>query len=265
LARAEPSDVSLRLASAAVLAPITLAAIWLGGAAFAALVTAAAAAMGWEWATLTGCRWHAATVLVLANALACVALASRAPFAAIVIAGAGAALAFLVAPPAPRAWAALGGAAIALPSLAVLWLAGELGRLGLLWLFLTVWATDSGAYLAGRTFGGPRLAPALSPNKTWAGLLGGLAAASLVGFLCARLGGASTDLVPASVGLAIAAQLGDLAESAAKRRFGVKDSSRLIPGHGGLLDRLDGMLGASAAAWLVAFLSGAGPLLGRGS
>ncbi len=248
-----------------MLAPIALGAIWRGGAAFAALVTIAAAAMGWERARLTGCRWLAASVIVLANALACIALAAGAPFAALAVVAAGAVLTWLAARTAPAAWAALGGAAIALPSLAVLWLGGELGRLFLLWLFLTVWATDSGAFLAGRALGGPRLMPALSPKKTWAGFAGGLAAAALVAWACVRQAGAAPGLVPAGIALSIAAQLGDLAESAAKRRFGVKDSSRLIPGHGGLLDRLDGMLGASALAWLVAFSTGLGPVLWRGS
>ena len=248
-----------------MLAPLTLAAIWIGGVAFAALVTIAAAAMGWEWARLTGCRWPGSALLVLTNGLACIALASGAPFAALAVVAAGAALTVLAARTAAAAWAALGGAAIALPSLAVLWLGGEFGRLFLLWLFLTVWATDTGAFLAGRTLGGPRLAPAFSPNKTWTGLCGGLAAAALVGWACARFMGTAPSLVPAGIALSLAAQLGDLAESAAKRRFGVKDSSRLIPGHGGLLDRLDGMLGASALAWLVAFSTGAAPILWRGS
>ncbi len=252
------------MASAAVLVPAALAAIWMDGYLFAALVTAAAAAMAWEWATLTRCRRDAAAFIVLSSALACIALAMGAALAAILIVGAGAGLTWLVARPAPAAWAALGGAAIALPCLAVLWLAGEVGRLGLLWLFLTVWATDTGAFLAGRLLGGPRLAPSLSPNKTWAGLAGGLAAAALVGWAYVRLSGGAPALVPASIALSVAAQLGDLAESAAKRRFGVKDSGHLIPGHGGLLDRLDGMLGASALAWLVAFSTGAGPLLWRG-
>ena len=128
-----------------------------------------------------------------------------------------------------------------------------------------MWATDTGAFLAGRTLGGPRLAPAFSPNKTWAGLCGGTRrrGARRLGLRAAH--GYGARLVPAGIALSLAAQLGDLAESAAKRHFGVKDSSRLIPGHGGLLDRLDGMLGASALAWLVAFSTGAAPILWRGS
>jgi phosphatidate cytidylyltransferase len=265
LARAEPRDLGLRVASAVVLVPAALGAIWAGGYLFAGMVTAAAAAMGWEWAMLTRCRWQAAAVIVLANASGCVALALGFPGAALAAVGAGVALTWLAARAAHAAWASLGGAAIGLPCLAVLWLAGELGRVGLLWLFLTVWATDTGAFFAGRALGGPHLAPALSPNKTWAGFFGGLAAAALVGWACARLAGISVALVPASIALSLAAQVGDLAESAVKRRFGVKDSGHLIPGHGGLLDRLDGMLGASALAWLAAFSMGPGALFWRGS
>lgn len=247
-----------------MLAPLALAALWVGDGVFAAVVVLAAAAMGWEWARLTGCGGPATVALVVTNALACAAEGAGASIAALAIVASGAVLAFLGGRAATAAWAALGSAVIALPTLALIWLGGEMGRLFLLWLFLTVWATDTGAFLAGRTLGGPRLAPALSPNKTWAGLAGGLAAAALVGAAFLPFGVAAPALVPASLALAIAAQLGDLAESAAKRRFGVKDSGRLIPGHGGLLDRLDGMLGASALAWLAVFLAGAGPLVWHG-
>jgi phosphatidate cytidylyltransferase len=263
LARAEPGDFYLRLASALVLAPLALAAIWIGGAVFAALVTVAALLLGWEWARLARCRQAAATAIALAAALACVALALGAALGAVVIVAAGAALAFLLDRGVPGAlWAALGSVVIALPCLACLSFAGEAGRLGLLWLFLTVWATDTGALLLGRAVGGPRLAPMLSPNKTWAGLAGGLIAAAIMGWAVMRVAGASASLVVASLGASIAAQLGDLAESATKRRFGVKDSGHLIPGHGGLLDRLDGMLAASVLAWLMALTA---PFLWRAS
>jgi len=255
----------VRVASAVVLVPAALGVIWTGGYLFASVVTVAAAAMGWEWANLTRCGGTAATIIALANAAACGALALGFPVVAFVAVGSGAVLTSIAAREANAAWASLGVVIIALPCLAVLWLAGAFGRVGLLWLFLTVWATDTGAFVAGRSIGGRRLAPALSPNKTWAGFFGGLAAAALVGWAFARLAGVSAALVPASIALSVAAQLGDLAESAAKRRFGVKDSGHLIPGHGGLLDRLDGMLGASALAWLVAFWTGAGALFWRGS
>jgi phosphatidate cytidylyltransferase len=115
------------------------------------------------------------------------------------------------------------------------------------WLFAVVWATDTAAYISGRLIGGPKLAPRFSPNKTWAGLIGGALAAALVGVIAATLMGDAPmpSMALASAGLAVVAQAGDLVESALKRRFGVKDASTLIPGHGGVLDRLDGMLFAA--------------------
>jgi phosphatidate cytidylyltransferase len=140
-------------------------------------------------------------------------------------------------------------------------LRSETGRTAIFWLFATVWATDTGAFAAGRGLGGPRLAPGISPNKTWAGFVGGVLAGVLVAWGTARLtGAAAAALIPAGLAISVASQLGDLAESIAKRRFGVKDSGHVIPGHGGLLDRLDGMLTAVALQWLLTVASGASPL-----
>ena len=121
-----------------------------------------------------------------------------------------------------------------------------------------VWATDVGAYFAGRGIGGPRLAPRISPNKTWAGLAGGIAAAALVGMITAYAIGLPDRmmLVSFSALLSIIAQGGDLIESIVKRHFGVKDSGRLIPGHGGVLDRLDGLMTAAPAVAAAALVSG---------
>lgn len=120
----------------------------------------------------------------------------------------------------------------------------EQARELVLCLFLMVWAVDIGAYFAGRMIGGPKLAPKLSPSKTWAGLLGGMAASAVVGYLWASVAGAlypeAALLIGAVVG--VVAQIGDLGESMLKRRFGVKDSGHIIPGHGGILDRIDGLL-----------------------
>lgn len=163
------------------------------------------------------------------------------------------------------AWLAFGVLYVGLAGIALIHLRGDaaVGRANVLFLFLVVWASDIGAYLAGRSLGGPKLAPAISPNKTWSGAIGGLLSAVTAGMLAAyvmegRLSGGAV-LVAAALGLV--SQLGDLFESWIKRRFHVKDSSSLIPGHGGLLDRLDGVLAAAPAAALIGLWLGAGGLL----
>ena len=165
----------------------------------------------------------------------------------------------------PR-WLALGALWIAVPCVLLLWLAriDGAGRFTVLWIFAIVWATDIGAYAIGRRLGGPLLWPRWSPRKTWTGLIGGAGCAALAGWGTARilmyidpLGISSVlPLVLVSAGLAIVEQFGDLAESVAKRRFGVKDSSGLIPGHGGLLDRLDGLLAVVPAVALLTLIGG---------
>src|SRR5262249_7674776 len=134
-------------------------------------------------------------------------------------------------------WHGLGTLYIGLPSIAIVWLRAEpaAGLLTVIWVLVLVVAIDTGAFFVGRTIGGPKLAPRISPKKTWAGLLGGVAAAFLVGIVFARALGAASPLplMLASAALAIVEQAGDLLESGFKRYFGVKDSSHLIPGHGG--------------------------------
>jgi phosphatidate cytidylyltransferase len=138
------------------------------------------------------------------------------------------------------------------------------GRADVLFLLLIVWAGDIGAYLVGRWVGGPRLAPRISPGKTWSGAIGGLAAAVAVGLIAAHLLWQPTTVWPAAAiasVLGVVAQAGDLLESFVKRRLAVKDSGHLIPGHGGLFDRLDGVLAAAPAAALLALVIGRGVVL----
>ena len=148
-------------------------------------------------------------------------------------------------------WFGLGVFYATLPLLAFLWLRYQSadGRDLIFWLLFVVWATDIGAYAAGRLIGGPKLAPSISPKKTWAGLLGGMACAALLGVVLSlfyeSVNGAKLALFGAV--LAVVAQVGDLFESGVKRHFNVKDSSGLIPGHGGLLDRIDGLISVSLA------------------
>jgi phosphatidate cytidylyltransferase len=210
-----------------VLAPIAVACVWVGGIAFTLVVVAVMIGLAVEWLTL--CRLPVARTNAV---LLC---------------------------PAGLAYVAMAGAAL-------LWLRDDpvAGRSAVLFVLLIVWAGDIGAYLVGRGLGGPRLAPRISPGKTWSGALGGLLAAVAVGLLAAHLfaGGGNVwraALIAAILG--IVAQAGDLLESFVKRRLEVKDSGHLIPGHGGLFDRLDGVLAAAPAAALLALVLGRGVVL----
>jgi phosphatidate cytidylyltransferase len=139
------------------------------------------------------------------------------------------------------------------------------GFVALVFVLLIVWVTDSGGYFAGRGIGGPKLWPRVSPKKTWAGAIGGFAASlAVAGIFAAADLGKTGPLLMISGLLSVVSQLGDLFESAVKRRFGVKDSSQIIPGHGGLLDRLDGFVAAVAVAALFGFLRGGADGVGRG-
>ena len=216
--------------SAAVLVPCALVCAWLGGAAFLALLALAAIGTSVEWLGMVR-----AAIDPMLDGRGFVAL----------VAG----LAYL---------------AVAALSLAWLRADPDVGRLDLLYLLALVWATDIGAYGAGRLIGGPRLAPRISPGKTVSGALGGLLAAVLVGVVAAAAVDAPASLGRAalvSAGLGIVAQAGDLLESYAKRRCGVKDSGWLIPGHGGLLDRLDALLATAPAAALLALTGSRGVVL----
>ena len=261
--------LALRVLSAAVLAPLGVLAAWLGGPLLAGLTTVAAALMGWEWGRLSDRgRFGSSGMLIAATVVAGVVLGAMGwAIAGIEVLAAGA-LARLFWPrddPRANLWAALGTFWIGGACVALLWLASDpdIGRATVLWLFALVWATDSAAYFVGRWAGGPRLAPRWSPKKTWSGALGGIAAAALVGVITANILGMPllSSVFWISMGLSVAAQVGDLAESAAKRRFGVKDTSGLIPGHGGLLDRLDGLLAALMAAAMLALARGTSPVM----
>jgi phosphatidate cytidylyltransferase len=270
LDRAKTSPLLLRVISASVLGPIVLAAVWLQGPLLAALVLAGLAGMTWEWGRLAGRgRFGRAGIAAMVTgeaAVGALAFGAGGEAACIVAVFGGAGVYAVTAAtrlPEPL-WAALGTLWIVLGTVAFLWLAqppGQ-GRQTALWLLFVVGANDIAAYFAGRGIGGPKLAPRLSPNKTWAGFVGGVAASGLIGALAIGVGWSSTtSVVAASVLLGVASQLGDLAESLAKRHFGVKDSSGLIPGHGGLLDRVDGLLAASLLAGGISLAAGRSPLL----
>jgi len=268
LGAAKPDALVLRILSAAILAPLAVLAAWLGGPLLAALTILAAALMGWEWGRLTDSgRFGAVGALVAGTDVIVAGVAALGwPAAALALLAAGSVARMLrpAAEAGANLWAAIGTFWIGASCVALLWLAADpaTGRATVLWIFALVWATDSAAYLVGRWVGGPRLAPRWSPKKTWSGALGGAAAAALVGAMCAKIldVSASYTVVLVSLGLSVVEQMGDLAESAAKRRFGVKDASALIPGHGGFLDRLDGMLAVLAVTAIMVLLYGRSPL-----
>jgi phosphatidate cytidylyltransferase len=265
LARADFGSLRPRMLSAVTLAPLPVAAIWFGSPWLPLLTALAGALMAWEWGRLCRRGRLGATGIVLVGVvLAAIATATLiTPGVSIVLALVGASIVFWLArgqPDLDPEWTAFGTLWVALPCICLLWLAGGglNGRATLLWILAIVWATDIGAYVIGRTLGGPRLAPRWSPRKTWAGLAGGAVCAGIAGWATAAWLGISPalPLVFLSAGLAIVEQFGDLAESLAKRRFGVKDSSGLIPGHGGLLDRLDGLLAVIPVVALLTMIAG---------
>lgn len=251
------AELKRRVAAAAVLAPAVLLLAWLGGLALALLVAAAAVVMAREWQGLIA---DSSAPVVAAAAIAAVALAMLGrPLLALAVL----ALAALVLACDRRGGAArsaLGPLYVGVPCVALLWLRlqPDHGLSLVIWLLLVVWATDIGAYAVGRLVGGPRLAPRISPAKTWAGLGGGMLAAAAVGSIAAIALGWTRGVAPALTGavLAVVAQAGDLFESWLKRRRGLKDSGTLIPGHGGLLDRVDGLMTATPALALLILFTG---------
>jgi len=241
--KADFSDLKLRVLSAIVMVAIGGAAVWVGGDVFAVVLIVAAGLMGWEMS-----RMHCVNHLVpmvfgvlIAASLLCLLFLPLAWAIGAAVLTAGAALmghqktpvaVLLVGIVIVVAWAGLD------------MLRANYGLGWTLWLILVVVASDIGGYFAGKQIGGPKIWPKISPKKTWSGTVGGWVLAALVGYGAYVFGLAGLWIIPVSVAVSFFSQLGDMAESAIKRRAGVKDSSNLIPGHGGLLDRFDALLGA---------------------
>ncbi len=254
-----------RILSALVLAPPCLAAVYYGSPWFELMLALAAFEMAREWVRLCDSGRSMPVVAILAvGGIVAIGLASRIGMGEAVLAAVATALVtFVVVLPRGRTlatWLAAGAAVVALPCLAFISLrfATGPGRELCFWLLAAVWATDIGAYAVGRTVGGPKLWPRVSPKKTWSGLLGGVVAAGIVGYATSRLLGNdhALALIVAGFVVAVVSQGGDLAESAVKRHFGVKDAGMLIPGHGGLLDRVDGLITAAPALALAIWVLG---------
>jgi phosphatidate cytidylyltransferase len=260
-------NLMMRVLAALVLAPAAIAIAYAGGWLWAALVTLAAIGLYVEWLTIVGARAPrvmAAGIMTLFGAAIWLGIGRIG--ATYVIIALGVIVAALLSPH-RRGWAALGGcyAFAALLASVLVRLDQVWGFTALMFVLLVVWVTDIGGYFAGRGIGGPKLWPRVSPKKTWAGAIGGFAVSLVIacGFAALGLGKIGPLLLLAAV-LSIASQFGDLFESAVKRRFGVKDSSQIIPGHGGLLDRLDGFVAAVVLAAIFGLLRGGADGVGRG-
>jgi phosphatidate cytidylyltransferase len=260
------ANLLLRIAAALVLAPLAIAAGYAGGWLWIASVTMVAIGLYIEWLMVVGLvgerRALICGTIALAIAGACLVFGHIAA-AWIILAVGLAAVAMLSSR--LRHWSAAGFlyAAAAQMASVLLRFDTEMGFAALVFVFLIVWVTDIGGYFAGRGIGGPKLWSRVSPKKTWAGAIGGftasLAVAAAFAALAPRLGSrplAIGPLLGLGAVLSIVSQLGDLFESAVKRHFGVKDSSHLIPGHGGLMDRLDGFIAAMVVAVIFGLLRG---------
>ena len=259
-------ELGVRIATAAVLIPLVLALAWLGGWWFAGLLALAGGLMAREWCAMVhaGSAMQLALHLLAVLAAAAVSIVFGAAAAIVCVAAIwlAAALHARAATSAPRFWAVAGVPYVALPVLALMVLRADpaYGLIAVLWLFAVVWSADTAAFAAGRGIGGPKLAPTISPGKTWAGLAGAAVGAALAGGLVGGLAGmprlAPVVLIAGLLG--VVEQLGDLFESRLKRRYGVKDSGALIPGHGGMMDRVDGLVAAAVAAVVIGMIK-AGP------
>jgi phosphatidate cytidylyltransferase len=257
------TELGTRIVSAVVMGAVALAVTYQGGWVSAAFWLAAGIAVLAEWIALTGVEPRRPAQIMLAGGLMCLAfvhLLGAKPGTAVLLLGAVLGSAVVVhRDPDHQIWAATGFLYASVIALIPTFVRDtpEFGLVGLLWMFAIVWTTDVAAYFTGRSLGGPKLWPRVSPKKTWSGFIGGVLAGSLAGILVVavaqRFGWVSPfGLGPVALGSVVAAaasQAGDLGESALKRQFGVKDSGYLIPGHGGVMDRLDGF-------WAVALLAG---------
>ncbi len=253
------ADLAPRILSAVVMVVVGLGAVIAGTDVFHVFIALVSGAMVWELVRmLSGTSAQAIGLAVFAAIMILVSIYVPAVFVLpLLLAPAVAGMVFV------RQFRRVLGAFIALVALAgfeMMAVRDYLGLVWIIWLILIVITSDVAGYFAGKILGGPKFWPRVSPKKTWSGTAAGWIGAALVGFVFAQIQNTGWSLVPYSVLVAFAAQMGDIAESAVKRMVGVKDSSALIPGHGGFLDRFDGMLGAACFVLLTSALIGLPPV-----
>lgn len=269
-------ELRLRIISGVSLAIIVLAAAWLGGVYFAVLAQVIALLMYYEWCTITGVArtdlrgYSLGWLLMAAIAFSC--LTQDVAYSLVLLL-----CSFLIASVVSliqnvRFWLPAGVLYAGLSALSLTYLRGNdlAGLVAIIFLFAVVWGTDVAAYFVGRAVGGPKLAPRISPGKTWSGAIGGAVVGVILSALVIVVFFRAPNVSVLFVGLllSVLSQVGDLFESYIKRRFGVKDSSRLIPGHGGVLDRVDGLVFASIGAFVFAVVqlfAGQGDILSLGA
>ena len=255
-------NTAARVASALVLAPIALGTGYFGGWPFAIFWAIAAVAVLWEWTAMVAGPGNRLVFSVGAGSLVAAAIITERgrPVAAMLLVGLGAIAAAIVAPGDRRLWVTSGVcyAGVLLLAPLVLRADEQWGFLVVIYLFTIVWTTDILGFFAGRAIGGPKLAPSISPGKTWAGAIAGAIGAIIVVAIGANFVPGSHGAVLVIVALLLSAggQFGDLFESALKRRFGAKDASHLIPGHGGVMDRLDGFWAAALLGAVIGVMRG---------
>lgn len=256
------NNLMLRVMSAAVLAPLALVVAYVGGLPFALFWGIAALLVLWEWMTLVaGLNYR----LLLLSCAAAIAVADvlawlGRPITALLMVGLGALAGAIFVPSERRLWVLAGTGYAGGMALAPIFLRADagFGFAVVILLFAVVWTTDVVGYFAGRAFGGPKLWPAVSPKKTWSGAIAGTVGAVVVALLVAAQFGLfeKNAIIGVALLLSVVAQSGDLFESWVKRQFDAKDSSHIIPGHGGVMDRLDGFWAAAVAGCVVGLLRG---------
>lgn len=253
-----------RVASGVVAAPLFLLLVYLGFPYFNVLVAAIAAVMAWEFSRMDAGQGAKRRGLLIAACVAAVAAVSMlsATIALAVVAVATVVVIVADQVAGRRGFSIVQGAIpyVAVPAIALVFIRAGGDWQTMFWFLTVVWMTDIGAYCCGRLIGGPKLAPAISPNKTWSGAIGGLLIGTASGALLLTAVGitATPNVLAASLAIAVLTEIGDLFESWLKRKYHVKDSGGLIPGHGGVMDRFDGLWAAAPLAALLCFVFGGG-------
>lgn len=255
------SDLAVRMSSAAVMAVVGIGAVWVGGFWFLGLLTLVCGTLVWELVRMLGATQNRALTMgaIAAGSFLAVNFLPPGLGLPLILIPAMAGIALLDS---NRTLYMVFAALIVISCYGLAILRVDFGFVWMLWLALVVIATDVLGYFAGRIIGGPKFWPRVSPKKTWSGTIAGWIAAAIVGAVFMQVPGVGVEILGISIAISMASQMGDIAESAVKRKMDVKDSSNLIPGHGGVFDRFDGMLGASVFLLLIEQIVDFPPVLG---